>query len=49
MTPELLNLYQELVKFEAYLNRKPNDPRLHLVVIDQPMTARIYEFGVPEV
>jgi len=49
MTPELLNLYQELSKIGAYFIRYPNDPKLHLVVIDKPILLNIYEFGVPEV
>jgi len=50
MTPELLNLYQELAKIGAYFIRHPkNDPKLHLVVIDKPTLSVIIEFGVPEV
>jgi len=49
MTPEFLNLYQELSKIGAYFIRYPNDSKLHLVAIDKPILSIIYEFGVPEV
>ena len=46
MTPELLNLYQELGKITAYFIGYPNDPKLHPIVIDKPTINNIYEFGV---
>jgi len=49
MSPELLHLYQELHKIGAYFITYPNDPKLHLIVIDKPTISVIHEFGVPEV
>jgi len=49
MTPELLNLFQEISKIGAYFIQYSNDPKIHLVVIDKPTLSNIYEFGVPEV
>jgi hypothetical protein len=48
MTPELLNLYQELAKIGGDFVRYPNRPRLHLIIINAPMINIINEFGVPE-
>jgi len=49
MTPELLNLYQELSKIGAYFVWYPNDPKLHLIIINKPTINIIHQFGVPEV
>jgi hypothetical protein len=49
MSPELLHLYKELQKVGAYIIRYPNDPKLHLIVIDRLTLTNTDEFGVPEV
>jgi hypothetical protein len=49
MPPELLHLYQQLAKIGAYVIRYPENPKLHLIIIDNPMISNRYEFGVPEV
>jgi hypothetical protein len=49
MRPELLHLYKELYKAGAYFYRNPNNPGLHLIVIDKPEISLLYESGVPEV
>jgi len=45
----LLHLYKELYKTGAYFYRNPQNPGLHLVIIDKPRGNLLYEFGVPEV
>jgi len=49
MTPELLHLYKELYKTGAYFYRHPQNPGLHLIIIDKARINLLYEFGVPEV
>ena len=47
--PELFHLYTELYKSGAYFYRHPQNPALHLIVIDKPRVNILHEFGVPEV
>jgi hypothetical protein len=49
MTAELLHLYKELYKTEAYFYLNPNNAGLHIIVIDKPQINLTNEFGVPEV
>jgi hypothetical protein len=47
MTLGLLHLYQELHKIAAYFIQYPNNIKLHLIIIQKPMSSNIYEFEVP--
>jgi len=49
MKPELLQLYKGLYNTGSYFYRNPQNPGLHLIIIDKPKGHLLYEFGVPEV
>jgi len=49
MKEELLHLYKELYKTGAYFYRNPQEPGLHLIIIDKPRINLLYEYRVPEV